>query len=142
MNNMKKLVAAMLVLTMVLALTATAVAECKFDQYDCVRFTKNTVAYNHKNGKATDTVVNKGSYAMVECVSGNWVKLWLDLEGNVKRWFKTDNLTHGGEGKYIAEFGMYLPVYVTYSRGGVGKSHVEEYLQLDRKSTSELQSRI
>ena len=42
MKTMKKLVAALLVLTLALALTGTAMAACKFKEGDHLKFTKNT----------------------------------------------------------------------------------------------------
>lgn len=121
MSKMKKLVAALLVLTMVLALVGSAMAECKFEIGDCVRFTKNTVAYNHRGGKATSTIVRKGSLAVISRVCDNWVELVLDYTGNT-RWFKTDNLKVTTKGKYVPEVGETLYIYVTYAQGGVGKS--------------------
>jgi hypothetical protein len=119
---MKKLVAALLVLTMTLALVGSAMADCsKFEKGACVKFTKNTVAYNHKGGKATSTIVRKGSLAIINQVCGNWVKLELDYTG-VTRWFKTDNLVVTTKGKYIPELDAELYIYVTYSNGGVSKS--------------------
>ena len=122
MSKMKKLVAALLVLTMVLALAGSAMASCKIKLYDCVKFTKNTVAYNCKGGKATSTIVRKGSYALVKRVCNDWVELYLDpLDINVTRWFKTANLVVDNKGKKLAD-DTYFYIYVIYSQGGVGKS--------------------
>ena len=122
MNNVKKLIAALLVLTMVLALTGSAMASCKIKEGDCVKFTKNTVAYKCKDGKATDTIVRKGSYALVKRVCGNWVELYLDiLDDSVTRWFKTDNLKVSDKGMKMGE-DIYFTIYVVYSNGGVGMS--------------------
>ena len=124
MSKMKKLVAALLVLTMVLALAGSAMASCKIKLYDCVKFTKNTVAYNCKGGKATSTIVRKGSYAVVKKVSGNWVELWLNPNEDVTAWFKTDNLKVAPNGKKVGTgaYAYYIYYYVIYSQGGVGKS--------------------
>jgi len=121
MSKMKKVVAALLVLTMVLALVGSAMADCKFQEGTCVKFTKNTVAYKHKCGKATSTIVRKGSLAIVNRVSGDWVELILDYTG-ITRWFKTDNLVVAKKGKYVPVVGEDLYIYVTYAQGGVGKS--------------------
>lgn len=121
MSKMKKLVAALLVLTMVLALVGSAMADSEFQTGACVKFTKNTAAYNHKGGKATSTIVRKGSLAIINRVSGKWVELILDYTG-VTRWFKTDNLVVTTKGKYVPEVDEELYIYVTYSQGGVGKS--------------------
>ena len=122
MNKMKKLIAALLVMSMLLALAGTAMAACNIDVGDCVRFTKNTTAYNHKGGKATSTIVRKGSYALVKRVCNDWVELYLDpLDYNVTRWFKTANLVVDNQGKKLAD-DTYFYIYVIYSQGGVGKS--------------------
>lgn len=124
MSKMKKLVAALLVLTMVLALAGSAMASCSIKQYDCVKFTKNTVAYNCKGGKATSTIVRKGSYAVVKKICGNWAELWLNPNEEVTGWFKTDNLKVAPNGKKIGTgaYASYIYYYVIYSQGGVGKS--------------------
>ncbi len=75
---MKKLVAALLVLTMVLALTGSAMAGCKFSIHQYVKFNKNAYAYTEpKNSKKTNdpaTIISKGSIGCVEGVSGDWVR--------------------------------------------------------------------
>ena len=122
MSKMKKLVAALLVLTMVLALAGSAMAACKFQVGDCVKFTKNTTAYNCKGGKATKTIVRKGSFALVKKVSGSWVELYLNaVDDSVTGWFKTANLKVVPYGKDLGD-GVFINIYVMYSQGGVGKS--------------------
>jgi hypothetical protein len=136
MNKMKKLIAALLVMTMVLALAGTAMASCRIKAGDCVRFTKNTTAYNHRGGRATNTIVRKGSYALVKRVCNDWVELYLDpLDSCITRWFKTDNLVVDSKGKKIAD-DTYFYIYVIYSRGGVGKSS-ELYVFEDADSVDE-----
>jgi len=124
MSKMKKLVAALLVLTMVLAMAGTAMASCAIKEWDCVKFTKNTVAYKCRDGKPTSTIVRKGSYALVKKVCGNWVQLYLDNELENTRWFKTANLKVCNAGKKIGsgEFASRIYIYVVYSQGGVGLS--------------------
>ena len=122
MKNMKKLVAALLVLTMVLALAGSAMAACKIKVGDCVKFTKNTVAYKHKGGKPTNTIVRKGSYAVVKRACDGWVELYLDIvDDSITRWFKTDNLKVDTEWKDMGD-DIFFPIYVVYSNGGVGNS--------------------
>ena len=136
MNKMKKLIAALLVMTMVLALAGNAMASCRIKAGDCVRFTKNTTAYNHRGGRATNTIVRKGSYALVKRVCNDWVELYLDpLDSCITRWFKTDNLVVDSKGKKIAD-DTYFYIYVIYSRGGVGKSS-ELYVFEDADSVDE-----
>lgn len=135
MKNVKKLIAALLVLTMVLALASTAMADCKIKVGDCVKFTKNTVAYKCKGGKPSSTVVRKGSYALVKRVCGDWVELYLNiLDETVTRWFKTDNLKVSATGKKIGP-DTYLNIYVVYSEGGVGKS--AELMTFDDKDPTD-----
>lgn len=85
MKNMKKLIAALLVLTMVLALTGSAMAGCKFKIHQYVKFTKNASAYTEpKDSKKTndpETIVSKGSIGCVEGISGDWVLVRLSLYG-------------------------------------------------------------
>ena len=121
MNKMKKLVAALLVATMVLALVGSALASGDLYEGACVRFTKNAVAYKHKHGSATKTIVSKGSRAVIYRLSGDWAEVFVDFEGNTL-WFKTDCLKEDNSGKYIKEIGECLYIYVTYAQGGVGKS--------------------
>lgn len=124
MSKVKKIVAALLVLTMVLAMAGTAMASCKINEWDCVKFTKNTVAYKCRDGKATSTIVRKGSYALVKKVCGNWVQLYLDNELEHTGWFKANNLKVCNAGKKIGsgEFASRIYIYVVYSQGGVGLS--------------------
>jgi len=136
MSKMKKLVAALLVLTMILALVGSALADGKFQEGACVRFTKNTVAYKHKCGKATSTIVRRDSYAIINRVSGDWVELILDYTG-ITRWFKTDNLVVTKQGKYVPVVEEALYIDVTYAQGGVGKS-VELISFDDKDPTDEL----
>ena len=125
---MKKLIAALLVLTMVLALTGTAFAACKFQIGDHVKFTKNTVAYSApRDSKDTDTIVRKGSIARVVDTKGSkWVKLQLNYTDASKTgWFKADDLK--ATNKVVTVSFLDIPVetvdiYVTYSNGGVGLS--------------------
>lgn len=130
MNNLKKLIAALLVLTMVLALTGSAMAACKFKEWDCVKFTKNSTAYKTKGGKATDTIVRKGSCALVKQVCGNWAELYLDYDFELTRWFKAGNLKLA-QGKKLHE--ALLPIYVIYSQGGTGmSSKIEDFVWQDQ----------
>lgn len=134
MKTMKKLVAALLVLTMVLALTGSAFAACKFVKGDYVKFTKNAYAYRVADKSKTTTVVRHGSYGQVLRVCGSWtlVRLtpWIedtsdDPFGNYEdpndpdwwcwaAWFKTSLLT--------GPCPKHLYVDVTFSQGGVGLS--------------------
>ncbi len=128
---MKRTVSVLLVLTMVLtmllSLTSTAVASCKFKEDDRIEFVRNTAVYkNHRDGSKTDTVVRKGSISVVKSTCGDkWVELYLDPfdEANTG-WFKVDNLKKTDRyievraGKMV--WGSY--VFICYSSGGAGKS--------------------
>lgn len=128
---MKKLIAALLVLTMVLALTGTAFAACKFQIGDHVKFTKNTVAYSApRDSKDTDTIVRKGSIARVVDTKGSkWIKLQLNYTDATKTgWFKADDLKATNNFWTTVYFGNIqiatVDIYVTYSNAGVGGSSV------------------
>jgi len=133
---MKKLVAALLVLTMVLALTGAAMAE-SICVGDYVKFTKNGFAYSepksYKVVSDPEVIVRKGSTAYVIAKKGDYVFLQLtpgflseDL-GNTYEvesglyawgyWFKKDVLdTVKKESNKV--------ILVTFSNGGVTKSKV------------------
>lgn len=133
---MKKLIAALLIMTMVLALAGSALAEhiC-VDDY--VKFTKNGYAYSepkaYKKVSDPEVIVRKGSFAKVVAKKGDYVFLqltpaYLDEDlGNTYEvatglwawgyWFKTDVLDtiKKDSNKYIA---------VVFGNGGNGKSKV------------------
>ncbi len=129
---MKKLVAALLVLTMVLALTGSAMAGCKFSIHQYVKFNKNAYAYTEpKNSKKTNdpaTIVSKGSIGCVEGISGNWVRVRLTPYGTGGNftcpdygtcwtaWFKSGDL------KASKAAALTSDVLVRFSNGGVGLS--------------------
>lgn len=130
---MKKLVAALLVLTMVLALTGSAMAGCKFAIHDYVKFNKNAYAYTEpKNSKKTNdpaTIVSKGSIGAVEGISGDWVLVRLTPYGTGGNftcptngltcwtaWFKSGDLKASKAAKATSD------VLVRFSNGGVGLS--------------------
>ena len=131
---MKKLVAALLVLTMVLALTGSAFAET-ICVGDYVKFTKNGYAYSepksYKKVSDPEVIVRKGSFAKAIAKKGDYVFLQLtpgylteDL-GNTYEvdtglyawgyWFKKGVLDtiKKDANKYIS---------VVFSNGGNGKS--------------------
>jgi len=129
MKTMKKLVAALLVLTLVLALTATAMAGCKFSIHDYVKFNKNAVAYSDtRDSKSTDTIISKGSIGCVEGYVGNWVRVRLTPYGTGGNftcpdygtcwtaWFKSGDL------KACVASDVTGDVLVRFSQGGVGLS--------------------
>lgn len=129
---MKKLVAALLVLTMVLALTGSAMAGCKFSIHQYVKFNKNAYAYTEpKNSKKTNdpaTIVSKGSIGAVEGISGDWVLVRLTPYGTGGNftcpdygtcwtaWFKSGDL------KACVASDVTGDVLVRFSQGGVGLS--------------------
>lgn len=128
MKSMKKLVAALLVLTLVLALTGSAMASCKFSIHEYVKFTKNAHAYSDtRDSKKTDTIVSKGSIGCVEGVYGNWVRVRLTpygTDGNFicpdygscwTGWFKSGDLKS-------SKAAVNGDVLVRFSEGGKGLS--------------------
>ena len=79
MKTMKKLVAALLVLTLVLALTGSAMAGCKYKMGDFVKFVKNSNCYEDRKSSTKwddpETIIRKGSVAVVMEQVGSWVSL-------------------------------------------------------------------
>ena len=79
MKTMKKLVAALLVLTLVLALTGRAMAGCKYKMGDFVKFVKNSNCYEDRKSSTKwddpETIIRKGSVAVVIEQVGSWVGL-------------------------------------------------------------------
>ena len=147
MQTMKKRVAALLVLAMVLALTGSAMAACKFKVGDHLKFTRNTNVYSApRDRNKTDTIISKDSWAKVICTSGSkWVKLQLNfLDKNKTGWFKVDNMKlisdpnkywkdvnfRNPEGDVIADFGM-VDICVTYSKLGKGLSSETAHYYID-----------
>lgn len=145
MKTMKKLVATLLVLTMVLALTGTvAMADCKFKVGNYVRFTKNAVCYsNHHNYNSTSTIVRKGSQALiVDTFGSKWVKLQLHPDAVTvdtldsttvisgwdlpDGWFKVADLRVPANPKpwekKIGNWTISTMIHVVYSNGGVKMS--------------------
>ena len=134
MKTMKKLVAALLVLTMVLALTGAAFAETASNKIcvgDYAKFTKNAYAYTapkaSKKASDPEIIVRKGSVGEVVGKKGSYYLVRLtpaiDNEdyGNVQDvngywawcfWFKASTL---GETKKTS-------VAVIFANGGVGMS--------------------
>lgn len=131
---MKKLISTLLALALILALTGAATASCKFKTNDFAKFTKNSNCYEkpRANSKWTDpeTIIRKGSVAMVIGTQGSWVAVQLTpayqdssygntcVEENGVKWYfwacwvKEDVL---GPTKKTA-------TDVTFSQGGVGMS--------------------
>ena len=88
---MKKFVAALLVLTMVLATTAFAACDIKAGMY--VEFKKDSAAYTAaKSSKKTASEVQKGSTAWCDKVCGDYARLIVNVAAGTTRWFKTDDL--------------------------------------------------
>lgn len=133
--DMKKLIAALLLMAMVLSLGSVAFAKAKFTQADVesedavyAKFTGNLYAYNKAGSGKTSIIVKKGSSALVVGVHGkNWVRLLLtlvDAKGKpVAKWFRTDKLkVDKGELKHGR---------VIFSSGGSNMSTM--FSKLDKK---------
>ena len=81
MKTVKRTIAVLLVLTLVLALTGSAMASCKFKVNDFVKFVKNSNCYASPKASSKwddpETIIRKGSIAKVAGVEGSWVCLQL-----------------------------------------------------------------
>ena len=90
---MKKIIAALLLLTMVLALAGSAMAACNIKANMWVEFKKDATAYTAaKSGKSTKNVVQKGSHAWCTKVCGKYAKVLVNEIGETYCWFKTADL--------------------------------------------------
>ena len=90
---MKKFIAALLVLTMVLSLASAAMAACDIKAGMWVEFKCDSAAYTAaKSSKKTASEVQKGSIAWCEAVCGKYAKLLVNEAGKTYRWFKTADL--------------------------------------------------
>ena len=123
MKDMKKLIAALLVLALALALNGAALASCQFSKGTRVEFKRNAAAYfDHYNCEKSDTVVRKGSIAVVRRTYGdNWVELYLNAGDESKTaWFKTSSLKKTCKVVEIEAGSKTWEVYVfvCYAKGG------------------------
>ena len=110
---MKKFIAALLVLTMVLSLASVAMAACDIKAGMWVEFKCDSAAYTAaKSSKKTASEVQKGSIAWCEAVCGKYAKLLVNEAGKTYRWFKTADLKP-------SDFSYTL---VVWAKGGKGMS--------------------
>ena len=123
MKDMKKLIAALLVLALALALNGAALAGCRYSEGTRVEFKKNAAAYfDHCNSEKSDTIVRKGSIAVVRRTYGdNWVELYLSAGDTSKTaWFKTSALKKTDKVVRVEAGNKSWEVYVfvCYAEGG------------------------
>ena len=111
---MKKFVAMLLVLTMVLALAGAAMADCCTAKAGMwVEFTKDSNAYTAaKSSKKTENVVQKGSFAMCDKTCGKYARVIVNEADGIKRWFKICDLKE-------SEFEF---TWIVWAKGGKGMS--------------------
>lgn len=116
---MKRIVAALLVLTMIFGLSATAMAASKsFVKGDWVVLRRNATAYNApKSSKATASVAEKGSVAKVVNQYGDFVKVKVTAQktSKITTYFRKSDLK-----RYNGESDPSILVY--WIRGGRGMS--------------------
>ena len=112
---MKKIIAAMLVLTMVLALGSTALASHCVSAGMYVKFCKDTPAYTEaKSSKETTNVVQKGSTAWCDKICGKYARVIVNVSADTKCWFRISDLCPAD--------GDHLYTRVVWARGGKGMS--------------------
>ena len=132
---MKKIVSVILVLTLVLAMTGTAMAGCKYKVGQYVKFVKNANCYRKPTSsskwKDPETIVHKGSVARVIEVRGSWVAVQLtpvveDIRGGNTAVVGDDGVTRYFWGCWVKDSVLGTTsddyIHVTFSNGGVGKS--------------------
>ena len=136
MKNVKRIVATLLVLTLVLALTGgSAMASCKFKVYDFVKFVKNSNCYADSKSSSKwddpETIIRKGSVARVMGTKGSWVALQITYAykddsrfGNA--FSEVDGVKWYYWGCWVKEDVLKATkqeeINVTFSNGGIGKS--------------------
>lgn len=119
---MKKFVSVLLVLTMVLAVTATAVAACDIKAGMWVEFKKDSAAFTEaKSSKETKNVVAKGSSALCDKVCGKYARLIVNSASDIKRWFKVCDL------KQATIEGLERVIWAKGGKGMSTKGHVYGY---------------
>ena len=92
---MKRFIAAFLVLTMIFALSATAMAATQYAEGDWVVLRRDATAYSAaKSSKATGSVAERGSVAKVVKQNGEFVKVKVALskDSNKTTYFKKSDL--------------------------------------------------
>ena len=132
---MKKIVSVILVLTLVLALTGTAMAGCKYKVGQYVKFVKNSNCYekNKTSSKWDDpeTIIHKGSVARVIEVRGSWVAVqltpaWVDENAGNIAVIGEDGVVRYFWGCWVKDSVLGTTkddyIHVTFSNGGVGMS--------------------
>jgi len=112
---MKRFIAALLVLTMVMALAGTALASCDIKAGMWVEFKKDSAAYTEaKSGKKTASEVQKGSSAWCDKVCGKYARLIVNEAAETTRWFKVDDLKKASADRAFT--------HVVWAKGGKGMS--------------------
>lgn len=132
---MKKIVSVILVLTLVLALTGTAMAGCKYKEGQYVKFVKNANCYRKPTSssrwKDPETIIHKGSVGCVIDVCGSWVAVRLtppveDIDGGNTAVVGADGVTRYFWACWVKDSVLGTTsddyVHVTFSNGGVGMS--------------------
>ena len=110
---MKKFIAALLVLTMMLSLASVAMAACDIKAGMWVEFKRDSAAYTAaRSSKKTASEVRKGSTARCVAVCGKYAKLEVNKTAGTCRWFKTCDLKE-------SEYSVTL---VVWAKGGKGMS--------------------
>ena len=119
MKSMKKFVAALLVLTMVLALASTAFAYKEVPYSKMVKFTGSAWGYekvtNNYGKNKSSVALRKGTIGLVVAKKGDWYKIWIPARAGKDPeylWFNK---------KYVKE-GDYDYSYYFFSSGGSGRS--------------------
>ncbi len=114
---MKKLISMLLVLTMVLALAGTAMAELKVTKNSWVFFEKDANAYTAaRASKKTNNVVRSHSVAWCDRVCGDYARVIVNVLDNTKRWFKLSAL------KPYEEASDLTTTFIVWAKGGHGMS--------------------
>ena len=100
MKNLKKFIAALLVLSMLLAVSVSALAKAKIEEDAGAVFTGTAWGYKQaKLGTRSKIAICKDSLVQVSKVSkdGKWAKVLVDPDNDTLLWFQTKYLAHYSE---------------------------------------------
>ena len=116
MKNMKKIVAALLVLTMVMALAGTAAMAASRLEGKFVVLTEDSNAYTAaKSSKKTASVAKEGSRGLCVDTCGSYAKVVVNMGDGTTAWFKKCDLD--------VDANQDLPVILFFwAKGGKGMS--------------------
>lgn len=122
MRNMKKLVAALIVLTMALAMASTALAYTAQEYNHFVQFTGSAWGYekvtNNYGRNRSDVALRKGSIGWADLKKGDWYRVWVISRAAEYDW-RDESQKLWFNGEYLKDADG--PARLIFSSGGSGR---------------------